>query len=84
MLAVLSLPSEISKVELPSDRKTIYLQVKAREGDTFNFAFSTDEKKWQTVGEKITYGNLEGARLALVYNGKTANAGARFDWIKVE
>ena len=76
--------TESAGVDLPKNETAIFLRIQTEDGANFNFAYSFDGKNWQAVGDKISFGNLEGARLALVYNGKTANAGARFDWIKVE
>lgn len=75
---------EVSALELPKNTNTISLQIKAKDGEIFNFAFSTDGKNWRNVGEKVVGSHVEGARIALVYNGKTTNTGARFDWLRVE
>ena len=70
-------------LDLPKNKKEIWLRVKVSNGETFDFSMSSDGKNWQSVGEKITFEKLEGARLSLIYNGKTTNAGVRFDWIRV-
>ncbi|MEP6924536.1 MAG: hypothetical protein ABI954_08730, partial [Pyrinomonadaceae bacterium] len=75
---------EIAHADLPANQSAIYLRIKAQGGEIFEFADSIDGKSWQTVGDKINFGNLEGARLAVIYNGKTTNVGARFDWLRVE
>lgn len=73
-----------ASVDLPKNAAEIYLKIEAKDGETFDFAFSADGKNWQPIGDKIIFSTLEGARIALVYNGTTPNAGAKFDWIKVE
>ena len=75
---------EVSSVALPANSAAINLRIKAVDGENFNFAHSLDGKTWLNLGGKVTFGNLEEARIALIYNGAIKNAGARFDWIKVE
>jgi beta-xylosidase len=75
---------EVSSVALPKTATAILLRIEAAEGENFQFSFSADGKSWQPVGEKIITGNVEGARVALVYSGRTIIAGARFDWLHVE
>jgi beta-xylosidase len=75
---------EVSSVDLPKGATAILLRIEAAEGENFQFSYSLDGKSWAAVGDKIITGNVEGARVALVYNGKTTNAGARFDWLRVE
>ena len=76
--------TEVGSVELPKNKTAVNLQIQAKDGEIFSFAYSIDDKNWQTIGDKINFGSLEGARLALIYNGKTPNAGARFDWFRVK
>jgi hypothetical protein len=76
--------TETASIALPANTATIQLRIKAQMGEIFNFAYSLDGKIWEAVGDKVSFGNLEGARIALLYSGKTAIAGARFDWIRVE
>jgi beta-xylosidase len=75
---------EVASAELPKNAGAITLRINAKDGEIFSFAFSTDDKNWQPVGDKVSGSQVEGARIALVYNGKTTNAGARFDWLRVE
>ncbi|MEP6900103.1 MAG: family 43 glycosylhydrolase [Actinomycetota bacterium] len=76
--------TDAGNITLPKNTTALQLRVRAAVGEVFDFAYSTDGKSWMQVGDKISFGNLEGARIALVYNGRTANAGVRFDWIRVE
>jgi len=76
--------TDVASIEMPKNETAISLRIRAKDGEVFNFAYSTDGKTWNEVGDKIFFGNLEGARLALIYNDKTPNAGARFDWFRVE
>ncbi len=76
--------TEGASVSLPKNETAIFLRIKAQDGEIFNFAYSADGENWVSLGDKISFGNLEGARIALVYNGKTTIAGARFDWLHVE
>jgi beta-xylosidase len=75
---------EVSGVSLPKASTAIQLRIEAHEGENFQFSFSTDGKAWAAVGDKIVTSNVEGARVALVYNGRTTRSGARFDWLRVE
>jgi len=76
---------EVSSIALPKNSATILLRIETREGENFEFSFSADDgKSWQALGDKIITGNVEGARVALIYNGRTTSAGARFDWLHVE
>ena len=75
--------SEISSVDLPAGKTSIELKLKAKDGELYDFAFSFDGENWRRIGEKINGSFIEGARIALVYNGKTSNSGARFDWLRV-
>ncbi|HEX9928322.1 MAG TPA: family 43 glycosylhydrolase [Pyrinomonadaceae bacterium] len=74
---------ESGSAALPPGAKSIVLRIEATDGEFYSFSFGADEKNWQQVGERITERNVEGARIALVYNGKTTNPSARFDWLRV-
>ncbi|MDQ4120260.1 MAG: family 43 glycosylhydrolase [Acidobacteriota bacterium] len=74
---------EISSVSLPANLSAIVLKLETYSGESYRFSFSTDEKKWQQIGEQISERNVEGARVALVYRGKTTNPSARFDWLRI-
>lgn len=74
---------EIDDVDLPQNSSAILLRVEARDGEFYSFSFSADGKNWRQIGDRISERNVEGARIALVYNGKTANPSARFDWLRV-
>jgi len=76
--------TNVASVELPKNETAVFLRIRTKDGEVFNFAYSTDGKTWKEVGDKIFFGNLDGARLALIYKDKTPNAGARFDWFRVE
>ncbi len=75
---------DAGNIDLPRKNKILQLRIKARDGEVFDCSFSTDGEKWERVGDQIRFGNLDGARLAIVYNGKTTTAGVRFDWFRVE
>ncbi|HEX9962782.1 MAG TPA: hypothetical protein VGB00_17760, partial [Pyrinomonadaceae bacterium] len=75
---------EAASAPLPKNSAAILLRIEAAEGENFQFSYSLDGKSWQTLGDKIITGNVEGARVALVYNGRTTRSGARFDWLRVE
>jgi len=75
---------EVASEALPSGKTVISLRVKAKDGESFRFAFSTDDKNWRALGGEVSASYVEGARIALVYNGKTANSGVRFDWLRVD
>lgn len=75
---------EIASVELPADETSIELRIEAAGGESFDFWFRTDKLDWQIIARKVNGSFVEGARVALVYNGKSPNANARFDWLRVE
>jgi xylan 1,4-beta-xylosidase len=74
---------EVSSRPLPQNSSAILLRIEAVEGENYHFSFSPDGNSFETIGETIITGNVEGARVALVYNGRMTNAGARFDWLHV-
>lgn len=73
---------EISFVPLPFGKKRIQLKLTAANA-TFNFAYSANGKDWKTFENSIDGSYIEGARIALIYSGKTTVAGAKFDWFHV-
>ena len=75
---------ETGSVALPKNTTAIELRVKTINGEIFEFSYSADGVNRIPVGDKITSGSLEEARVALIYDGKKTNAGARFDWFRVE
>jgi xylan 1,4-beta-xylosidase len=75
---------EPASVPLPANTNVISLRFKAKDGETFRFSYSTDEKDWRELGGEVSASYVEGARIALVYNGLTVNSGFRFDWLRVE
>ena len=75
---------EIASVELPAGETSIELRIEAAGGESFDFWFRTDKLDWQIIARKVNGSFVEGARVALVYNGKSPNANARFDWLRVE
>lgn len=75
---------EFGNEVLPKGATAISLRLKAADGEVFRFAFSTDGKNWRDLGEAVSASYIEGARIALVYNGKTSNPDMRFDWLRVE
>jgi len=76
--------AEVAAAPLPRETGVISLRLKARDGENFRFAFSTDEKNWRDLGGEVAASYVEGARIALVYNGKAPESGVRFDWLRVE
>ena len=75
---------EVGNIELPKNMTMVQLRVKVKSGEIFEFSYSTDGVNRIPVGDKINLGGLEEARVALIYDGKQTNAGARFDWFRVE
>jgi hypothetical protein len=77
--------NEVSSAGLPKDARAALLRIDVEDGEIFRFSFSTDDgRTWQFVGDKIATASVEGARIALVYNGQSVMPGARFDWLRVE
>ena len=76
--------TEISKVDLPSNQKQIYFKTEARNGENFQFFYSVDGTDWKSLGDKVNGNYVEGARVALIYDGRNISPGARFDWVRVE
>ena len=74
----------VSSADLPPNVSAIYLRMSAEDGELYQFAFSSDGKNWHELGDKVTGSHVEGARVALIYNGKTTKPNARFDWLRVE
>ncbi len=75
--------TETAGVNLPKNETTVLLKITAENGTNFNFTYSADGENWQKIGDQISFDTLEVVCVALIYNGKITNAGARFDWIKV-
>ncbi len=75
--------NEAAKVDLPPNIKQIFFKTEVKGGESFQFFYSFDGADWKMLGEKINGSYVEGARVALFYNGKNLSPGARFDWIRV-
>lgn len=76
--------NEILNKDLPKNLKTVQLKIEAKNAAYYNLFFSTDEgKNWQSLGEAIDGRFIEGGRVALIYEGNSINANAKFDWIRV-
>lgn len=74
---------ELASTDLAPQTKSVILRLKVADGETFRFAFSADEgRSWRDVGEKVSKSDVEGARLALIYEG-AAPSTAKFDWMRV-
>lgn len=59
----------------------IYLQMTAKDGEFYQFAYSLDARNWVNLGKPIAAGYIEGARVALIHSG--TGQSARFDWLKI-
>ncbi|NJM54058.1 MAG: hypothetical protein HC846_12160 [Blastocatellia bacterium] len=59
----------------------IYLQMTAKDGEFYQFAYSLDGKNWINLGKPIAAGYIEGARVALTHSG--TGKSAKFDWLKI-
>lgn len=75
---------EAAAVPLPKDKTAVLLRIEAEGGEIYRFSYSADGEKWTRIGDAVTGSHVEGARVALVYNDRDANAGARFDWVTIE
>jgi beta-xylosidase len=76
---------EIAALPVPKNSTTALLRIQADKGESFQFSFSTDDgRTWQNIGEKVITSSIEGARIALIYSGRAAVPGAKFDWLHVE
>jgi xylan 1,4-beta-xylosidase len=73
----------LSSAALPAGTKAVYLKIKAASAALLQFSYSFDGQNWNALGEKIGGSYIEGARIALVYNGKNSVPGVRFDWVRV-
>lgn len=69
---------ELGAVALPASAEEVLLRVEATDGETYNFTWATDVKRWRTLGPRVT-ANIEGARIALLSN----STAARFDWLRI-
>lgn len=75
----------ISSADFSANLKEINLKIKSENAANYDFYFSTDNgKNWQKLGETIDGKFINGGRIALVYEGKSSKANAKFDWIKIE
>ncbi len=72
---------EIAASEEISKMQNIYLRMTATSGEFYQFAYSSDGKKWTDLGKAIAGSHVEGARVALTHVGKSQTA--RFDWLKI-
>ncbi|MDQ6786371.1 MAG: family 43 glycosylhydrolase [Acidobacteriota bacterium] len=61
--------------------QNIYLRMIAKDGELYQFAYSSDGENWTNLGEPVAGSQVEGARVALTHIGKTETA--RFDWLKI-
>ena len=76
---------EISSVDLPEKLKKIQLKITAENATNYDFYFSPDDgKNWQKLGGTIDGKLVNGGRISLIYEGKSPNPNAKFDWIRVE
>ena len=75
---------EFASVDIPQDTKNVLLRIKVVSGEVFRFSFSTNGVDWHELGDKITASYIEGARIALIYDGRISNSGAHFDWFHLE
>ncbi len=64
-----------------SEAQNIYLQMTAKDGELYQFAYSLDGKSWTNLGKPIVGAHVEGARVALTHVGKAQTA--QFDWLKI-
>jgi xylan 1,4-beta-xylosidase len=76
---------QIQLITLQLDASTpqsIILRMRVRDGESFRFAFSTDDgKNWEQIGEDVFKNDIEGARIALISSATSPDA--KFDWIHV-
>ncbi len=59
----------------------VYLRMTVKDGELYQFAYSSDNVNWTNVGKPIVGSHVEGARVALTYAGKARDV--RFDWLKI-
>jgi xylan 1,4-beta-xylosidase len=75
---------DLATVNLPA-ADAVVLRINAEDGETFRLAYSTDDgRSWNEVGQKISKTDIEGARLALIYDGRRSTPGYKFDWFRVK
>ncbi len=75
----------LSSVDLTESLEEVQLKIKAENMANYDFLFSTDGgKSWRKLGETVDGKFVKGGRIALVYEGKSPKADAKFDWIRVE
>jgi xylan 1,4-beta-xylosidase len=60
----------------------IYLQMQAKDGEFYQFAYSLDGENWTNLGKQVAGSYIEGARVALTHSG--AGNTAKFDWLKIK
>jgi len=64
-----------------SNREKIYLRMIARDGESYQFAYSFNGDDWKNLGAPVAGSQVEGARVALTHAGRDRTA--RFDWLKI-
>jgi beta-xylosidase len=73
---------EIVSTEDVAGAQNIYLQMTAKNGEFYQFAYSLDGENWKNLGKPVTGAHVEGARVGLTHVGKDRTA--RFDWLKIK
>ena len=63
------------------DLANVYLRMTAKDGELYQFAYSSNNVNWTDLGNPIVGSHVEGARVALTHAGKAREA--RFDWLKI-
>ncbi|MDQ6652986.1 MAG: family 43 glycosylhydrolase [Acidobacteriota bacterium] len=74
---------EVLITQATSLSKLIYLRMNASDGEKYDFAYSSDGRNWQQLGQPVDGSYIEGAHVALTVGGPVHSV-ARFDWLRIE
>ena len=71
----------LASVEAPT-APSLQLRMTAQDGELYRFAYSTNGRDWNDLGEPVNGNYIEGAHAALTASGETTIA--RFDWFRIK
>ena len=71
----------LASVETPT-APSLQLRMTAQDGELYRFAYSTNGRDWNDLGEPVNGNYIEGAHAALTASGETTIA--RFDWFRIK
>lgn len=73
---------QVIKMVKAPQTSLLYLRMVVTDGSHYRFAFSSDGRTWQDVGDEVNGSFLEAVRISLTVGG-AEGAAAKFEWIRV-